>query len=104
MAGTGARASEFERELRDRSEPYFRAEVTELERFARESLELERLEPWDVAFASEHLRKARTISTTKLCAPTSLSPTCLMGSLKYRGGSSGWWCGNARPTLSGMPT
>ena len=79
MAGTGARASEFERELRDRSEPYFRAEVTELERFARESLELERLEPWDVAFASEHLRKARYDLDDEALRPYFALPNVLDG-------------------------
>ena len=46
-------------DLASRAVPAARAELAELEGFARERLGLERLEPWDVAFASERLKRMR---------------------------------------------
>jgi oligopeptidase A len=59
MAGSAERALAFERELFVATEPSFRSEVAELERYARTTLGIERLEPWDIAFASERLRRER---------------------------------------------
>ncbi|HET9985685.1 MAG TPA: M3 family metallopeptidase [Longimicrobiales bacterium] len=59
MAGTGARALEFERDLLERTRPHFAAAVAELDAFARERLGYDRLEPWDAAFVVERLRKER---------------------------------------------
>ncbi len=59
MAGSGDRAVEFERDLTDRTRPYFDREVRALTEFAQGELGLDRLEPWDVAFVSERLRRAR---------------------------------------------
>ncbi|HEX5725360.1 MAG TPA: M3 family metallopeptidase [Longimicrobiaceae bacterium] len=59
MAGTGARALAFEEDLTRRTRPYWRRDVDELEAFARAELGLERVEPWDVLFLSERLRRAR---------------------------------------------
>ncbi len=59
MVRSGAAAQDFERELARRTQPYFRAEVESLQRFARDGLGLDRLEPWDVAFAGEALRRSR---------------------------------------------
>ncbi len=59
MAGRGDVAQTFERDLFARVEPHFRAEIAELERFARDRLGIERLEPWDVRFAFERMRQAR---------------------------------------------
>ncbi len=59
MVGSGAAAVAFERELYDKTLPYWRRELARLERFARDQLGLEQLEPWDVAYTVEKLRKAR---------------------------------------------
>lgn len=59
MMKSGARAVSFERELAERTQPYFEHEVRELLRFAAETLGIDELEPWDLAFALEKLRLAR---------------------------------------------
>ncbi|MFW6079289.1 MAG: M3 family metallopeptidase [Gemmatimonadota bacterium] len=59
MARTGAEARAFVRELRDRTASHFRREAAALEAFAREEIGYERLEPWDVAYLIERLRRAR---------------------------------------------
>ncbi len=59
MAGSVADVLAFLRDLAARARPQAQREYAELEAFAREELALERLEPWDVGFASERLRQAR---------------------------------------------
>ena len=59
MIGSGANAAAFAAELADRTRTHFEDEVRALEEFASRELGIERLEPWDVAFASERLRRAR---------------------------------------------
>src|SRR5690606_32030424 len=59
MMKSGDRAVAFERELEERTRPYFEREVHELERFAADHLGIARLEPWDVTFVMEKLRLAR---------------------------------------------
>ena len=46
-------------DLAARAVPAARAEIDELRTFARDELGIETLEPWDVAFASERLKRAR---------------------------------------------
>ena len=58
MAKTGARAMEFEEDLVKRTRPYWERDADELEEHAA-TLGLDRLEPWDVSFVMEHLRKSR---------------------------------------------
>src|SRR5690606_12764044 len=58
MAGSGAGADAFERDLVDRTRPYWERDTTELEAHAR-TLGLDPLEPWDVSYVMEALRKAR---------------------------------------------
>jgi len=58
MAGTGRAARAFERELADRTRPYWEADVADLREHAAE-LGLDELRPWDVSFVTERLRKAR---------------------------------------------
>jgi len=58
MAGTGARAMDFEEDLTRRTRPYWDRDKRELEAHAR-ALGLDRLRPWDVAFVREKLRKER---------------------------------------------
>ncbi|HSU16052.1 M3 family metallopeptidase [Longimicrobium sp.] len=59
MARSGGRAVRFEEDLTERTRPFWEREKAELEAFAREELGLERLEPWDTAFAVERMRLAR---------------------------------------------
>lgn len=59
MAGSGAAAQAFERDLFARVEPHFRREVDGLAAFARDELGIDRLEAWDVRFAFERMRRAR---------------------------------------------
>ncbi len=58
MAGTGARAIEFEADLVERTRPYWERDAAELMEHAR-TLGIDTLEPWDVSFTMEHLRKQR---------------------------------------------
>ena len=59
MAKSGARAIAFEADLEARTRPHWEREKAQLEAFARDELGLERLEPWDLAFAIERMRLAR---------------------------------------------
>ncbi|MBX6363118.1 MAG: M3 family metallopeptidase [Gemmatimonadetes bacterium] len=59
MAGSGARALAFERDLFERTRPHFEAAIAELDEYARTRLGYDRLEPWDAAFVVERLRKER---------------------------------------------
>lgn len=58
MAGTGERAIEFEEDLVERTRPYWERDADELREHAG-TLGIEELEPWDVSFTMEHLRKSR---------------------------------------------
>ncbi len=58
MAGTGARAIEFEADLVELTRPYWERDVAELREHAAE-LGIADLQPWDAAFVTEHLRKRR---------------------------------------------
>ncbi|HEX9106115.1 MAG TPA: M3 family metallopeptidase, partial [Longimicrobiales bacterium] len=58
MAGTGERALAFAQDLTERTRPHFRADVAALEEEAA-SLGYERLEPWDVAYTMERIRRRR---------------------------------------------
>ncbi len=59
MLGSGAAARDFERDLASRTLPHFRDEVEMLSAFARDELGLERIEPWDLSFVAESLRRSR---------------------------------------------
>jgi oligopeptidase A len=58
MAKTGARAVEFEAEMCARTRPYWERDVAELQAHAA-GLGLDSLQPWDVAYVMEKLRKER---------------------------------------------
>jgi len=58
MAKSGDRAVAFERDLEERTRPYWEKEVEMLREHAA-SLRIDTLQPWDVAFVTESLRKAR---------------------------------------------
>ncbi len=58
MAGKGERAIEFESDLVDRTRSSWQRDIDQLRDFAGD-LGIDGVEPWDVAFAMERLRKAR---------------------------------------------
>ena len=58
MARNGERASDFVRRLRERTEPHFRRENEELERFRASQGQTGPLQPWDVAYWAEKQRRA----------------------------------------------
>ncbi len=59
MAGSVDEVLGFLRNLASRARPQAQREFAELEAFAREQLGLDKLEAWDVGYASERLRQSR---------------------------------------------
>ena len=59
MAESPAQVLEFLQDLARRSRPFAEKDVAELREFARRELGLDKLEAWDVAYASEKLRVKR---------------------------------------------
>jgi oligopeptidase A len=58
MVGSADRALAFERDLTERTRPFWQPEIADLDAHARD-VGIDRLEPWDVAFVSERLRISR---------------------------------------------
>ena len=58
MAGTGARAIEFEADLVERTRPFWEEDVNEVSIHAA-GLGIETIEPWDSAYVIEDLRRTR---------------------------------------------
>jgi oligopeptidase A len=58
MAKTGQRAVDFEEDLKSRTFPYWKRDCVEVETHAA-TLGIDTLEPWDVAYVTEKLRKER---------------------------------------------
>lgn len=69
MAGSGARAVSFEEDLTERTRPVWEKEVEALEAFARDTLGLPSMEPWDVSYVTERLRLARFDLDAELLRP-----------------------------------
>jgi oligopeptidase A len=59
MAQTPKQVIDFLRDLAGRARPFAERDLEELRRFAREKLGLDKLESWDIAYASEKLRAQR---------------------------------------------
>lgn len=59
MVGDGQRALSFVDDLAGRIRPSFHEETRALEAFAREEIRIAQLEPWDVGFAAERMRRSR---------------------------------------------
>jgi oligopeptidase A len=59
MADTPAEVLAFLRDLARKAKPHAERDMAELRAFARDTLKLESMEPWDVAFVSERLKEAR---------------------------------------------
>jgi oligopeptidase A len=68
MAKSGSKATAFEEDLVARTRPYWERDVEELRSHAA-SLGIPSLEPWDVAFVSESLRKERYDIDDELLRP-----------------------------------
>ena len=58
MAGTGARAIEFEADLVERTRPFWERDIDQLRTHAA-TLGISELEPWDVSLVMDDLRKSR---------------------------------------------
>jgi oligopeptidase A len=58
MSKTGQRAREFEADLEARTRPYWERDLAELQAHAAD-LGISEMEPWDVSFVTEDLRKTR---------------------------------------------
>jgi len=59
MADSAQQVLDFLRELAHRALPYARRDLADLQQFARTEMGMTSLEPWDIAYVSERLRKAR---------------------------------------------
>ncbi len=59
MAGDPSEVVAFLRDLARRARPFAQRDIEELRAYARDALALPTLEPWDIAFASEHLKASR---------------------------------------------
>lgn len=68
MARSGDRAVAFEKDLVRRTRPFWERDVATLRDFSRE-MGIEPLQPWDVAFVTEALRKARFDISDELLRP-----------------------------------
>jgi len=68
MAKSGDRAVAFEEELVARTRPYWEGDLAMLREHARE-LGMETLQPWDVAFVAESLRKVRYDISDEILRP-----------------------------------
>lgn len=69
MAGTPERVLGFLHDLARRARPVAESERETLARFARETLGIEALEPWDIGYASEKLRQSRFAFTEEDLKP-----------------------------------
>jgi oligopeptidase A len=59
MAETPAQVIAFLRDIAGRAKPFAERDLSDLQAFARDQLGLEKMEPWDLTWASEKLRGAR---------------------------------------------
>jgi len=58
MARSAKETIDFLRDLAQRSKPFAQRDYAALKEFAQQELGLEQIEPWDVAYVSEHMKKA----------------------------------------------
>ncbi|HET6631485.1 MAG TPA: M3 family metallopeptidase [Rhodanobacteraceae bacterium] len=79
MAATPRQVLEFLEDLAQRARPVAQRELAELRSFARETLGLDTLEAWDVAFASEKLRQQRYALDQEQLRPWFPLPAVLQG-------------------------
>ncbi|MCL7931442.1 oligopeptidase A [Halomonas llamarensis] len=79
MADSPAQVLDFLNDLARRAVPQAKEEFAELAAFARDALDLETLEPWDVAYASEKLREARHAISQEQLRPYFPAPQVVDG-------------------------
>ncbi|GAB2496626.1 M3 family metallopeptidase [Pseudoxanthomonas sangjuensis] len=79
MADSPDEVLAFLRDLAARALPYAKKDRAELERFAKESLGIDRLEAWDVSYASEKLKQARYEVSAQEIKPYFTEPKVLAG-------------------------
>ena len=59
MASTPQQVNDFLRKLAQRARPFAERDLAELREFSHECLGITDLQPWDISYASEHLRQQR---------------------------------------------
>jgi oligopeptidase A len=81
MAKSGTSASNFVEQLREHVEPHFYRENEELERFVKETFDIDPtdLRPWDIGFYTEKLRKALYDFDEEALRPYFPLPTVMKG-------------------------
>ena len=79
MADTPEQVLQFLRELAARALPYAHRDLDEIKSFAKTHLNLDPLEPWDVAFASEKLRLAKYDYSEEEVKPYFTEPKVVAG-------------------------
>ncbi|MDW5378550.1 oligopeptidase A [Halomonas sp. HP20-15] len=79
MAESPAQVLEFLADLAKRAHPQAQEEFNELEAFAKETLGLDDLQPWDVGYASEKLREARYAISEEQLRPYFPAPQVIDG-------------------------
>ncbi|WP_192035543.1 oligopeptidase A [Halomonas sp. YLGW01] len=82
MADGPAQVIGFLEDLAARAVPQAREEYAELETFARDSLAMTELQPWDVGYASEKLREARYAISEEQLRPYFPAPQVVNGLFK----------------------
>lgn len=79
MADSPGQVLDFLRELAQKARPYAEKDLDELRQFARQELALDDLQPWDVAYAAEHLRQERYAYSEEEIRPYFTAPQVLNG-------------------------
>lgn len=79
MAESPSQVLDFLADLAKRAHPQAQEEFNELEAFARETLGLEDLKPWDVGYASEKLRESRYAISQEQLRPYFPAPRVIDG-------------------------
>ena len=79
MAESPAEVVAFLRDLARRAKPYAERDMAELREFARTSLGIDKLEPWDQAYAAEKLREARYSYSDQTVKQYFTEPTVFAG-------------------------
>jgi len=85
MAETPEQVLGFLDDLAERAHPQAQREVNELEAFAKETLGLDSLKPWDTGFASEKLRQARYAISQEQLRPYFPAPRAIEGLFRVTG-------------------
>ena len=79
MAATPARVLDFLHDLAARAKPVALRELMELRKFARDELAIAELQPWDVAYAAEKLRRKKFDLSEEELKPYFALPAVLDG-------------------------